>query len=671
MNSFSSFLDKKRHFFIFAIILCLGILAFRGSLSASFYFDDYVRIVDNFRIKRFDLQSLWDHDPSRFVTNLSFNLNYLAVRLNLKVWHAVNLFLHVLNAYVVYRLTLLTFQTPVLLSRYAKNDQHRLAVVASLIFLLHPVQTQAAIYLVQRSTLLYSLFYLWTLYLYARARIEGNDKFYAAAIAAAFIGIFTKPSFMTLPLGIALYDFCFFGFSKTRNLKQSAVYFLLALPLLIIPLITWNKGILLSDAVEGLKGGGFSLHFWTYFNVLITFVRLLILPVNLNLDYDYPLARGFFDFPMPFSMLAVLGIGVAGIKAYQKAPWMTFCVFWFFIALGAHIGFFPLADLIFEHWVYLSCFGFALGLALTLFHICPNRRVYMALTGVLLAVLFTLTSQRSNLWGDPLAFLNDTAAKSPNKARVWNNLGMAYRERKQFEQAQQAFEKAVALDPVNTKSPVNLADIYITQNENDKAKVLLERTLKMDPENSGALLNLGRLAVLKGDYAEALRYTLRARSLSSYNPHIWMTLANIYEKIGDLTAAKQAMSSALWLDPKNATLYYNLGNINFQLKNYYEAMINYTEAIRKAPGFTAALNNLGYIYFYFQDYKKASEYYQKAIKSAPDLPEAYFHLGNVLYEIGQVDDSKSAITKAVFLYRQQGKGEMADSLEKKLNALAN
>jgi protein O-mannosyl-transferase len=669
LKTFWSFLDKKRHRFIFAIIAGLGILAFGQSLSAPFYFDDYSGIVDNFFIKHFNVLHLWDYDPSRFITNLTFNLNYLGAGFNLTIWHSVNLAIHILNSFLAYRLTLLTFQTPALLGRYVKEDQWLVAVVSSLIFLLHPIQTQSVIYLVQRSTLLCGLCYLATIYFYARARTGGEDKFYVAALAVAFLGMFTKPPFMTIPLAIGLYDLCFFGFSKTTDRKRSFIYFLLTLPLLIIPCMAWQAGIFEKDALGALRLGEYPAHVGTYLNSLVTFLRLLILPVNLTLDYDYPVVRGLTEFPTPLSLLAISGLAVAGIKAFRKIPWVTFCIFWFFISLGAHIGFFPLADVIFEHWLYLPCYGFALGAALLLIQVCRKRRLYLLIAGLGLAVFFAGTWQRSFLWADPIAFLKDGVRKAPRKARTWHNLGTAYRQKQRFAEAKQAFEKAIALDPEYLSAQSNLADLYISQEQYEKANPLLKKVLQANPDAVDANFHLGRLHAREGNYEQALFYLNRARYLNPYYPHIRLFLGNVYEEKGDLTAARKEMASALWLDPQNPTLYYNLGNINFKLRNFYEAMINYTEAIRRKPGFTEALNNLGFIYFYFHDYRKAEELYKQAIASAPHLPDAYFHLANVLHQRGQIEQSKSAVSIAIRLYRQQGKDDVADSIEEKLNAL--
>jgi tetratricopeptide (TPR) repeat protein len=86
---------------------------------------------------------------------------------------------------------------------------------------------------------------------------------------------------------------------------------------------------------------------------------------------------------------------------------------------------------------------------------------------------------------------------------------------------------------------------------------------------------------------------------------------------------------------------------------------------------TEALNNLGHIYFYFQDYQKAREEYKKAIASQPQAPEGYYHLANVLYAMGEVDESKRSILTALKLYRQEGRNDIADDIQNKLNALTN
>ena len=235
VNHIVSFVRGKREQLVFALIIFFGLAAYGSSFTVDFILDDYPSIVDNPFIKHLNIFVLWQHDPSRFLTQVTFAVNYWMGGLNVAGWHAVNFALHCASAFLVYLLTLQIFQTPK--GRYVpERDQPKLAVATTLIFLLHPIQTQAVIYIVQRAVLLAAFFYFAALYFYVRARLTGVAQFYIYSLIAAYLAMLSKPLAATLPVMIAVYDIFFFGIDKVIDQRRCWVYFFLSLTILIIPL---------------------------------------------------------------------------------------------------------------------------------------------------------------------------------------------------------------------------------------------------------------------------------------------------------------------------------------------------------------------------------------------------------------------------------------------------
>ena len=225
----------KREKVIFALIFLAGFLLYYKSLSAAFILDDYPSIVDNPVIKHFNFSAIWRHDPSRFLTNLSFAINYAFHGLKIHGWHVVNVFLHCAVAAAVFQTTNIVLQTPKVKSLW--NDERRFAVslITALLFLVHPLQTQAVINAVQRSTLLASLFYFLSLKNYFQGRITDEGKYYCRSVVFAFLGMLSKPLAMTLPLMMIASDIILFGVEKRSSIKAVVTIFTLGIIAIWVP----------------------------------------------------------------------------------------------------------------------------------------------------------------------------------------------------------------------------------------------------------------------------------------------------------------------------------------------------------------------------------------------------------------------------------------------------
>src|SRR3989338_5037849 len=104
--------EDKREKVLFALIFLGGILLYFKSLSAPFILDDYPSIVDNPAIKHFNFLAIWRHDPSRFLTNLTFAANYALHGLKMPGWHIVNVLVHCAAAAAAFQTTNIILQTP-------------------------------------------------------------------------------------------------------------------------------------------------------------------------------------------------------------------------------------------------------------------------------------------------------------------------------------------------------------------------------------------------------------------------------------------------------------------------------------------------------------------------------------------------------------------------------
>jgi len=348
----------------FACIAGFILLAYSNTFTASFHFDDNPAIVDNPALKR----CTWSNFISMFsgtrpIVNLSLFFNYQISGLNPVGWHIFNITVHILNTYFVYLLVLKTLTLPALYGRYGERAK-RMALIGALLFGLHPLQTESVTYIISRTELLAAFFYLTTFLLFIKGAKTNKFSWYIAGFFTSLLAVESKEWAVTLPAMLLLYDFLFISNGSFRPvLSRWKAYVLVALPWGLIAYVLMTTK--LSGAGFGISGER-SITGWTYlltsFNVLWTYLRLLIFPINQNLDYSYPIAKTLFEFPTLLSFIGHLLMATVALWLYLKKKWtlIPFGIAWFYITLSPTQSFVPILDVIFEHRVYLPSIGFFL-----------------------------------------------------------------------------------------------------------------------------------------------------------------------------------------------------------------------------------------------------------------------------------------------------------------------
>ena len=465
-----------------AALALLGAIAYSDSFLNSFhYLDDIESIINNPYIRNLgNLHDIWNYWPTRFVTYLSLALNYRLCGLDVFGYHIFNFIVHLSSAIALWWLVLLTFDTPSMKKDMLKVHAKTIAFFTSAVFLLHPIQTQPVNYIIQRATLLAAFFYITSVGLYAKARIESDKKpvsrswkaYYTGALLSAVMGLFSKEMAVSLPLTICLYELFFFGTKRGFGWKYVIAFpaMVLIFPFTILAAKAMNFVEMCSI---GTARAGISIghYFLTELEVILTYIRLVFIPVNQNFDYDYPVATSILTMPVILSLLLILIILAAGIKISNRYRIVSFCIFWFFVALLPESSIVPIKDVIFEHRLYLSVGAFSIFLVTGLFYLFKDRKVTIAIVALwlLLVSYAAMTYQRNKVWCDDLTLWNDTVNKSPLKARPYNNRGNAYGKKGDCDRALSDFDKAIQLKPDYADAYYNRAVAYFYKGDYGKS----------------------------------------------------------------------------------------------------------------------------------------------------------------------------------------------------------
>ncbi|MFH0795485.1 MAG: tetratricopeptide repeat protein, partial [Candidatus Omnitrophota bacterium] len=481
-----------------------------------------------------------------------------------------------------------------------------LALFGGLLFVCHPIQTQAVTYIIQRAASFATFWYLLTLCLYAKARLSSASRpYYLCSIISASLALFTKETAVTLPFILIVWEICFFRKFTKRTAKWIVPFFLPLLATLVIIRITDMDKELYGSALISSKD-----YLLTQFRVIVTYLRLLLIPINQNLDYDYPIVRSLFNLPVFASLILLLSILATGFILFRKYRLLSFGVFWFFLTLAPESSIIPIKDVIFEHRLYLPMVGYCIFLPSLCYYFFPRR--FLRFLPVLLIVVVTIygisTYHRNSIWKDEIALWNDTVSKSPNKARPYNNRGILYLSRGKYDQALADFNRAVMIAPDCADAYLNRGEIYHEKGDYDKALADFTQVLKIAPGYAKAFCNRGVLYENRGEYEKAItEYT-----------------------------------QAIKLDRNYVQVHFNRGNAYLNKKEFDKAIADYTRAIALTPTNAAAYNNRGFAYFLKNDYTSAWQDLTQAKTLGYQVPPELFKIlnqnakyGSLFHRIGK------------------------------------
>lgn len=420
-------------------LLLAGTVAvvYLNSFRGVFQFDDYNVIVDNGGVHAWGAFLAGLPRGIRPLLKLTYTLNWTS-GLGLFGFHLVNVGLHAANAVMLFFLA----------SRIGGPSISRFAaLLPALLFAVHPVQTEAVTYISGRSVSLMAFFYLGSLLAYLGGR-ERRSRFllYVASPILFLLAAASKEVALTLPFALILCE----AARRERTgwkeaLRAQAVHWGLLVALAVLFLAHAGYGRLL-EACFDIRGAASNL--LTQVHGIGYLLSCLAMPHALNIDPDLPVFTGWAPVLLPEALLlaALLAAGIFGLKKQSPAG---FGLLWFFLHLVPTNSFIPRLDVANERQLYLASWGLFLAVAAGADLVREKRgpRRTAAVAAVLVIALGVLTVSRNTVYRSEVALWEDSARKSPGKARAWNNLGYAYQQAGRFRDAEAAYLRALRVDP--------------------------------------------------------------------------------------------------------------------------------------------------------------------------------------------------------------------------------
>jgi tetratricopeptide (TPR) repeat protein len=614
------------------VIVAAVAASYCNTIESPFVLDDLPSIAGNPSIRRWGTAlaaPVQSSTQGRPLLNLSFALNYMISGNSVWSYHVLNLFCHTACALVLYGIVRRT------LARSLGSMAIPIAGSAALLWAVHPLNTEAVTYTVQRAESLMGLFLLLTLYCFIR--FTGGDSrrprmFGVLSVVSCLLGMATKEVMVVAPLIVWIYDRTFVAGNFKSALTSRWKYYLglaatwIALGILVFG--THGRG--------GTAGFGNGVSGWSYAvtqaHAIAHYLRLCVYPSPLIFYYG----EGLIANPLrvlPQSIL-VVGLLTATVLALRWSPALGFLGASFFLVLAPSSSFVPVVtETAAEHRMYVALIPVIVIGVLAVYRLFGSRG--LLIVPPLALCLGAATFTRNEAYGSALKLWSITVRDDPGNPWAHNNLGCELdtipgRTR----DAMAEFETAIRLRPEHAEAHYNLAnDLRLIPGRRDQAIAQYEAALEFDPDFPKAHNNLAAMLVEDpGRFGDAIQHYREAIRLYPEYAEAHFNLGNAWSIAdGHEQDAIQEYAIALRLRPDYAEAHNNLSRVlSNDPASQPEAIAHLMEAVRINPGYAEAQYNLGTVLSTVPGRAdEAVTHLQEAIRLKPGYAEARNNLANI------------------------------------------
>ncbi len=526
----------------------LAVVVYWGILKAPFVFDDATLPMFHAG-NSVTLEQLrqWI-GPIRPLVMVTYWVNFAAGGLDPLGYHLGNILLHVVNGMLVFLATRQLLQNA---HAGYSTSSNLVAALSAALFLLHPMQSEAVVYVAGRADLLSATFMLGAIFLYARQSGAGLQMGETIAVLLlAALAVASKEQAVGLPVILfVLGNPASFRGAVATALRNKAFFGVLILGGAVASAFVLYL-VLTSPSGGSAAGVSWIHYFYTSWRAVAHYFRLAVIPMGQSADHDFPWSTTPWAYGAILALLVLVGLGWFFYRYRLKYPlvWAGFLVS--LIAILPATSIIPLTDIFFERRFYFAMFGVCLALSEVLL-LSKWKAAQLAMTVLpVCALLAALTYSRCNLWANPLALWSDVIRKAPDKPR-----GYFWR-----------------------------GELLLNQGRCREAAADLAKfsSLKKSPELNSQVY-LGLAYSCSGDGAATVRAADEGIAALGENPKLYWIKARGYALQSRFEDALAAINRAIGLDANSVGYLTTRGSILMAMGRRADAQADLERALQIAP----------------------------------------------------------------------------------------
>jgi len=531
----------KKNWIQFAFLTILVFIAYFNSLNNAFVSDDIGAIKNNPQIG--NIKYIFSNLTNIVITFLDFiafkigGLNPFWFRLNNVIFHLGTVFL------IFIIISLLFSET--------------IAFVTAAIFSVHPIITEAIVWISGGTYVVYTFFCLLSFLAYILAKRE--KKFYIVSGLAYVLALLSSNKTIVFLLIILFWEIANRNYKRVKILLKTIVLSGVIFGIIFLPSIFIR--------LEGLRKDYYMTA--NYNNPAIQiplavsgYLQLIIWPDRLSL-YQTEL---FVDRYQHFLITLITLLYFAWIYyAYKNARKLFFFLSFFIISLLPTLTPLPIAWIVAERYVYMGSIGIFFVFAYYLDKLIGNKKKEM--TGYIIFIVIIIglivrTITRNADWKNEDTLWFATVKTSPSSPNIHNNMGDVYMRRGDLAKAEAEFKLSTQINPIYADGYHNLANVYRAQNKMDLALANYRKAAQLNPAIWQSYQNMGAIYWYAKDYGKALVNMRKAAKINPNDPVVLVNLAMVELQLSKTAEARESLNRVLAIDPANEKAKEMLKDIN-------------------------------------------------------------------------------------------------------------
>ncbi len=652
------------------LILGCVLLVYAPALGGDFIWDDDVYVINSDVLRDLDgLRRIW-LEPTSIpqyypLVHTIFWLEYQIWGLETLGYHLVNVVLHGISAFVLWRV-LLRLGVPG-------------AWLAAAVFALHPVHVESVAWITERKNVLSGLFYLWAVWAYLLflpiGRVEAigarrdSLRYYWLAWLAFIAALLSKTVTASLPAALLLITWW-----KRRSIQwRDAVYLG---PMFVVGIVMGLTTAYLEKVHVGAQGVDWTLSFVERFLVagraLWFYAGKLMWPVQLTFIYPrWQVSDGvWWQYLFPLAAVLVIASLIAFRARLGRAPLVA--VLFFVVTLFPALGFvdvYPFRySFVADHFQYLGSLGIivlVVGVA-TSFVSKYTIGVRMSVAILMLSVISVLTWHQAKVYTSLESLWQDTIVKDPSSWMAYNNLAGLRMDAGRLDEAIRYYERTSELKPDHPNAPNNIGQIHLLRDEIDEAERWLLRAVQIDSDFAPPHVNLG-LVYSKQGRSELAEKHFRAAIAIRAGYHLAHYQLGLYlMRAGRIDEAVRSLETAVALNRIDPIYRTQLAIAMTRIGKGEQALEHFGVAVQYAPDDFAMHYNLALALRNLGRTEESIVVFETALQIDPTKVDVRMALAETHATREDLDKAIEVATFALDLAKQAGQTELVVTIQQRL-----
>ena len=587
-----------------AIIAFTALLVFGPVFGGDFVnWDDTALVQENPLIRdlswsnikaMFALSSIQEFKHYLPLVLLSYALEYQLAGLDPAVFHATNVFLHIINSLLLlWLIAKLTASEPV-------------AFVTALLFAIHPMHVESVAWITERKDMLSTLFFLISLSCYAVSLERGRKRLYLlAALAAMVLSLMAKAMAVSIPFVLVLIDILRGRKVTGHSLREKIPFAIVSVAAAVT---AFSSQYMLTDG--GIQSGSAEFGAMTVvrglfvacYNILF-YAAKLAWPSDLSVLYTGATGPSLpLEYLLAPVVVALIVLAVIWLYKRFQMKAVVFGLLFFVTTVLPVVQLIPVgvaqqAD----RFVYIPAIGLFLLVGLGIEALAQrlaqrSERLRLASVALLVVVMGSYAYSariRAGAWQDSLSLWSAEIDRAGVHPMAYVQRGQALAQLNRHDEAIADYTFAIEMDSTVVLAFNNRGNAYARMADYGRALLDYNKAIALDSTYADAYLNRGYAYSIIGNVERALRDIGRAAQLdpSSYRPYAYR--ARILASLGETQGAVGDFSRALSLNPSSAALFAERGDVLFKAAQFSGAIADYTMAMNLGLVTEAILTNRG------------------------------------------------------------------------------